>query len=56
MLSALKAITMTGAGQRVAAAIELLRVKEFEASKPYRNLLVGSMMSCESTNSQFRAR
>lgn len=47
MLSSLKAIKMTSAGERVGAKIEALRVDEYAASKGFRNLLVGSIMSCE---------
>lgn len=47
MLSSLKAIKMTGADKRAAAAIKKLRSLEFESSKILRRLLVGGLFSCE---------
>ncbi|KAI0433473.1 putative ATP-binding cassette transporter [Xylaria sp. FL1042] len=49
MLSSLKAIKMTGADQRAAAAIKKLRSLEFEASKIFRRLLVGGLFSSFAT-------
>ncbi|KAI1736568.1 putative ATP-binding cassette transporter [Xylaria scruposa] len=49
MLSSLKAIKMTGADRRAAAAIEKLRSLEFESSKTLRRLLVGALLSSFST-------
>ncbi|KAI1425294.1 putative ATP-binding cassette transporter [Xylaria sp. FL1777] len=49
MLSSLKAIKMTGADRRAAAAIKKLRSLEFEASKIFRRLLVGGLFSSFAT-------
>ncbi|KAI0187341.1 putative ATP-binding cassette transporter [Xylaria flabelliformis] len=49
MLSSLKAIKMTGADKRAAAAIKKLRSLEFESSKTLRRLLVGALFSSFST-------
>ncbi|KAF2277337.1 putative ATP-binding cassette transporter [Westerdykella ornata] len=49
MLSSLKAIRMTGLGERVGATIEDLRTKEYAASKMFRVLLVGSALSSYTT-------
>ncbi|KAI1275205.1 putative ATP-binding cassette transporter [Xylaria sp. FL0933] len=49
MLSSLKAIKMTGADKRAAAAIQKLRSLEFEASKTFRRLLIGGLFSSFAT-------
>ncbi|KAF5876101.1 putative abc multidrug protein [Botrytis fragariae] len=49
MLSSLKAIKMMGSGQRVRMAIEKFRDLEFVASKSFRTLLIGSLISSYST-------
>ncbi|TGJ80985.1 hypothetical protein E0Z10_g7773 [Xylaria hypoxylon] len=49
MLSSLKAIKMTGADRRAAAAITKLRSLEFESSKVFRRLLVGGLFSSFAT-------
>ncbi len=47
MLSSLKAIKMSGFGQKVTSNIEGLRMKEFEASKMFRTLMVAGVISCK---------
>jgi ABC-type bacteriocin/lantibiotic exporter with double-glycine peptidase domain len=47
ILSSLKAIKTTGSEQRVSSTIQTLRAREFAASKMFRTLLVGSVLSCE---------
>ncbi|RYC61385.1 hypothetical protein CHU98_g4815 [Xylaria longipes] len=49
MLSSLKAIKMTGADKRAAAAIKKLRSLEFESSATLRKLLVGGLFSSFAT-------
>ncbi|QGA20124.1 hypothetical protein EYB26_007825 [Talaromyces marneffei] len=49
MLSSLKAIKTTGSEQRVSSTIQTLRVREFAASKMFRALLVGSVLSSYTT-------
>ncbi|KAF7933489.1 hypothetical protein EAE99_003374 [Botrytis elliptica] len=49
MLSSLKAIKMMGASQRVRMTIEKFRDLEFVASKSFRTLLIGSLISSYST-------
>ncbi|KAI0444796.1 putative ATP-binding cassette transporter [Xylaria telfairii] len=49
MLSSLKAIKMTGADKRAAAAVKKLRSLEFESSKILRRLLVGGLFSSFAT-------
>ncbi|KAF7899105.1 uncharacterized protein EAF01_008318 [Botrytis porri] len=49
MLSSLKAIKMMGASQRVCMAIEKFRDLEFVASKSFRTLLIGILISSYST-------
>ncbi|TGO56427.1 hypothetical protein BOTNAR_0223g00070 [Botryotinia narcissicola] len=49
MLSSLKAVKMMGASQRVQIAIEKFRDLEFVASKSFRTLLIGSLISSYST-------
>ncbi|KAI0459697.1 putative ATP-binding cassette transporter [Xylaria acuta] len=49
MLSSLKAVKMTGADERAAAAIKKLRSLEFESSKMLRRLLVGGLFSSFAT-------
>lgn len=47
MLASMKAIKMMGAGQRMGAVIEKLRILEFAASKNFRTLLLCSIVTCE---------
>ncbi|KAF7942729.1 uncharacterized protein EAE97_006183 [Botrytis byssoidea] len=49
MLSSLKAVKMMGASQRVRMAIERFRDLEFVASKSFRTLLIGSLISFDGT-------
>ncbi|KAF7940314.1 uncharacterized protein EAE98_000441 [Botrytis deweyae] len=49
MLSSLKAIKMMGASQRVRMTIEKFRDLEFVASKSFRTLLIGSLISSYSS-------
>ncbi|KAI3332296.1 putative ATP-binding cassette transporter [Xylariaceae sp. AK1471] len=49
MLSSLKAIKMTGADRRTAAAIKKLRSLEFDSSKGLRRLLVGGLFTSFAT-------
>ncbi|TGO16824.1 hypothetical protein BTUL_0024g00700 [Botrytis tulipae] len=49
MLSSLKVVKMMGASQRVQMAIEKFRDLEFVASKSFRTLLIGSLISSYST-------
>jgi hypothetical protein len=46
MLASIKAIKMMGAGQIVAEALERLRRLEFAASRMFRALIVGTLISC----------
>ena len=49
MLSSLKTIKMTGADNRASFTLEALRTKEFAASKMFRTLMIGSVLSCKGT-------
>lgn len=47
MLASMKAVKMMGAGKRIGAAVEKLRIQEFAASESYRTLLLYSVSTCE---------
>lgn len=47
MLASLKAIKMTGTNEKVAANLEALRDAEFDASKMFRTLMVGGVITCK---------
>lgn len=46
MLASIKAIKMMGARQSVTEALERLRRLEFAASRKFRALIVGTLLSC----------
>jgi len=46
MLSSLKAVKMMGESKTMSTTIDQLRVLEFEASKIFRTLLAGSVLTC----------
>lgn len=48
MLSSMKAIKMLGSNRSIHATIEKLRLLELDASKIFRKLIVGSLISCKS--------
>ena len=50
MLASMKAIKMMGVGDRVGKVVEKLRLLEFDVSKQYRQLILGSFVICMYTH------
>lgn len=46
MLASMKAIKMMGVGDRVGKVVEKLRLLEFDVSKQYCQLILGSFVIC----------